>query len=159
MNPMKRRDFMRSSALLTGGLLVGVPAAFADTTKPSKLMTYEEVDKSLFEGINRAQEPETKLGKLHVPVIKVEDKIQTGKPFRVSISIGETLHPMIPNHYIHWMDLFAGNAPMGRAEFWPELNEPQATFTLKLDKPITLIVRQYCNIHGLWEHRQDLIPA
>ena len=158
MNPMKRRDFLRNSALLTGGLLAVAPAAFAGGNA-SKLMTYDKVDQSLFEGINRAEKPETKLGKLHVPVIEVEGKIQAGKPFRVSIAIGETLHPMLPNHYIHWVDLFAGNAPVGRAEFWPELNEPQAVFTLKLDKPVTLIVREYCNIHGLWEHRRDLVPA
>lgn len=158
MNRMKRRDFLRNSALLTGGLLAAAPAAFAKG-ETARLMTYNKVDKSLFEGINRAQKPMTPLGKLHVPVISVPEKIKAGKPFQVSISIGEILHPMVSGHYIHWVNLFAGNATVGRAEFWPDVNEPEATFTLKLDKPVTLIVRQYCNLHGLWEHRQELIPA
>ncbi len=158
MNPMKRRDFLMNSALLTGGILAGAPAAFA-RSEGGKLMTYNKVDPSLFEGINRAKTPSTPLDKLHVPVITVHEKIRAGKPFRVSVAIGETLHPMVPDHYIHWVNLFAGNAPVGRGEFWPELNEPEATFTLKLDKPVTLIVREYCNLHGLWEHRQELTPV
>lgn len=158
MTPMKRRDFLLRSALVTGGVLAGAPAAFA-ADETAKLMTYNKVDQALFAGINRAHAPEDTLQKLHVPVVAVPNRLRIGKPFRVSISIGKILHPMVSDHYIHWVNLFAGNATMGRADFWPEVNEPEVAFTLKLDKPVTLIVRTYCNIHGLWEHRQDLIPA
>ncbi len=160
MNEMKRRDFLRNSALLTGGLVMGVPALAAGSGS-GELMTYGKVDKALFEGINRAANPAklTGLEKLHVPVIEVPSNVKAGEPFAVTVAVGEALHPMIPTHYIHWVDLFAGNAPLGRAEFWPDVNVPKATFTVKLDKPVTLIAREYCNLHGLWENRRDVSPG
>jgi superoxide reductase len=157
MNEMKRREFLRNSALLTGGLVVAIPT-LVSAGGTEGLMTYDKVDKTLFEGINRAANPEklTGLEKLHVPVIEVPAGIKVGEAFSVTVTVGEAIHPMIPNHYIHWVDLFAGNAPLGRVEFWPEVNVPQATFTVKLDKPVTLIAREYCNMHGLWESRKDV---
>ncbi len=28
-----------------------------------------------------------------------------------------------------------------------------------LDRPVTLVVREYCNLHGLWETRQEVTVA
>ena len=160
METMKRRDFLKTSALTTGGLLFGATTALAASER-EKLMTYQKVDPALFAEINRAHNPKmlTKLEQLHVPSIEVPKTIHAGKPFSISVSIGEIVHPMLPAHYIHWVALYAGNAPVGRAEFKPTLNLPKVTFTLTLDKPVTLIVREYCNIHGLWENRHDLMLA
>jgi superoxide reductase len=157
METMKRRDFLRTSALTTGGLLLGASTALG-ASEAGRLMTYQEVDTALFAGINRAKNPAvlTKLEQLHVPVIDAPKTIRAGEPFNVSVTIGEIVHPMVPVHYIHWVALYAGNAPVGRAEFQPTLNLPKATFTLTLEKPVTLIVREFCNIHGLWESRRDL---
>ena len=55
-----------------------------------------------------------------------------------------------------FVEIFAGNEPAGRAAFSPIVGVPEATIWLKLDKPVTLVVRDYCNLHGLWEGRRDL---
>ncbi len=66
---------------------------------------------------------------------------------------------MGPSHYIQYVELLAGNEPAGRAEFHPGLSVAKATFFQILDKPVTLVAREYCNLHGLWESRKDLALA
>ena len=87
-----RRDFMRTAALATGGLILGgAEAARAFTGNAA-------VDEKLFQDINRAKDPAHKVGleKLHAPVIELPARIKAGEPFAVNVAIGETLHPMGP---------------------------------------------------------------
>jgi superoxide reductase len=50
----------------------------------------------------------------------------------------------------------AGNEPAGRVDLRPGLSQPVVTFHLALDKPVTLVAREYCNLHGLWESRREV---
>jgi len=154
---MMRRDFLRNSALLAGGIVLSAGTASAEK-EAQKLIGYAEVDQDLFRGINRVQDPakKTELEKKHAPLIDVPDKIKAGVPFTVTITIGEIVHPMVNGHYIQYVELYAGNEPEGRAEFRPGLNQPVVTFHLTLDKAVTLVAREYCNLHGLWESRKDV---
>jgi superoxide reductase len=56
-----------------------------------------------------------------------------------------------------------GNEPAGRTELQPKAYlKPKATFTVVLTKEtaptgkVTLVARQRCNLHGLWEGSLDV---
>jgi len=152
-----RRGFIRRSVALGGVALLGTGRALA-ATDPWAWMSPVEVDPTLFGGINRVRDPQSPspLEKKHAPVIRVLELAQPGKAFAVEVAVGEVLHPMTDGHHIHHVELFAGNEPAGRLEFSRTLNEPRATFYLVLDRSATLIAREYCNLHGLWESRVNL---
>lgn len=145
---MKRRDFMGRSAV--GMLLLAAPAA--------AFRGYSEVDPALFAGINRVHDPDKKtpLEKKHAPLIDAPTRVRKEEPFAVTVSVGEVVHPMSSGHHIGYLELLAGNEAAGRVEFSPGFNVPVVTFHLAVDRPVTLVARAYCNLHGLWESRQDL---
>jgi superoxide reductase len=77
--------------------------------------------------------------------------------------VGENLHPMGPSHWIEYIELSIGNEPAGRLEFQPRgFMKPKAVFTIAIPKDaapsgkITLVARQRCNLHGLWESSADI---
>ena len=75
----------------------------------------------------------------HVPVI---EKTADG----YTVKVGSVAHPMLPEHYIEWVELIAGDV-----QYRKYLNpgkEPQASF--KLDAP-KVVAREYCTLHGLWK--------
>ena len=78
----------------------------------------------------------------HVPVV---EEIKDG----MRVVVGSTPHPMTAEHHIEWIEVINGDwhnrkylAPTGpaTAEFYVK---PQSG----------MIVREFCNIHGLWEYR------
>ncbi len=74
----------------------------------------------------------------HVPVVtRAGDTIQ--------ISVGSTLHPMLPEHSIQWIALVAGDKVEFR--FLHPGEEPKAEF----DAVESGTVYEYCNLHGLWK--------
>ena len=77
----------------------------------------------------------------HVPVIE-----RNG--CRVRVIIGETEHPMIPEHYIEWIILRTDQKVM-IAHLHPG-QSPEAQFTLEENEKI-VEAYEYCNIHGLWK--------
>ena len=76
----------------------------------------------------------------HVPVLEET-------PDGYTIKVGSVAHPMIPEHYIQWVELIMG-AKVYR-EFLQPGQEPQASF--KVDKKETPAAREFCNLHGLWK--------
>ncbi|NYZ79832.1 desulfoferrodoxin [Candidatus Micrarchaeota archaeon] len=74
----------------------------------------------------------------HVPVI---EKTKNG----VKVTVGSTLHPMEPAHFIEWVELIAGNV-VYRTHLQPG-ERPEAEFCVDAEK---LVARAYCNVHGLW---------
>lgn len=151
-----RREFLTASGLGAAALFLGGTAMAAPS--PEALRGLVEVDQNLFLGINRGGDPAKRsvLEKKHAPVIEAPATVKAGEPFAVTVTVGEIIHPMGAAHYIEGIELFAGNEPAGRVLFSAELSLPQATFHLKLAKGVTLVARQYCNLHGLWESRLDL---
>ena len=75
----------------------------------------------------------------HVPVI---EKTDDGYEVRV----GSVAHPMLPEHYIEWIELIGDHAAC--IAFLKPGAEPKASFCSK-DKNV--IAREYCNLHGLWK--------
>lgn len=156
---MDRRTFIKTAFIgtVTGSLAVSVAAA--ERYFPAK------VDKGLFEGINRVKDPakKTPLEKGHAPVITAPKLIKAGEPFTVEVSVGESLHPMSPAHWIEYIELNIGNEPAGRIDFQSRgFLKPKASFAVVIPKEsapdgkLTLIVQQHCNLHGLWEGSVDI---
>ncbi|RKX84776.1 MAG: desulfoferrodoxin [Spirochaetes bacterium] len=75
----------------------------------------------------------------HVPVVKKE-----ANGYRVTV--GSTLHPMEEKHYIEWIELIADGTAY--RQFLKPGEKPEVFFEVSAKD---IKVREYCNIHGLWE--------
>lgn len=65
------------------------------------------------------------------------------------VVVGECmLHPMVDNHYIEWIEIENG-AYVNRQYLKPG-DAPSAEFYVPLQKG--MIVREFCNVHGLWKY-------
>jgi superoxide reductase len=156
---MNRRTFLKKA------MIVSMAFGVADTAEAAEQYFPTKVDQSLFQGINRVKEPGQKspLEKSHVPVITAPATVKAGEPFTVEVSVGEVLHPMGPVHWIQNIELSIGNEPAGRIDFQPKgYLKPIARFTVALSVDlaalgkVTLVARQNCNLHGLWEGSADV---
>ena len=76
----------------------------------------------------------------HVPILS-----ESGSG--VKIVVGSTAHPMTEEHYIEWIEVINGDY-VNRKYLKPG-DAPEAEFYVP--KQPGLIVRSYCNIHGLWK--------
>ena len=74
----------------------------------------------------------------HVPVY---EKAEHG----FTVKVGSVPHPMEEKHFIEWIEVIAE----GKAyrQFLEPGGAPEATFCIEGNR---LIVRAYCNLHGLW---------
>lgn len=160
---MQRREVLKAG-------VAGIVAAFG---WPGFVLAKEyfpvQVDENLFQGINRVKNPadETKLEKLHSPVITAPEKVKAGEIFNVSVRIGSILHPMIPTHWIEHLQLNLGNEPAGtlmfrsRGYMKPEGLKPEGQFNLVLGddfkgKTASIVVQIKCNLHGIWQDYRNL---
>jgi len=82
--------------------------------------------------------------------------VKAGEPFIVEVGVGETLY----------IELSIGNEPAGRVDFQAKgYLKPKVTFNLVLPKEaapagkVTLVARQHCNLHGLWEGSLDIVVS
>jgi superoxide reductase len=156
---MNRRTFLWQA------LAASVATGVATRASATGLFFPAPVDQALFEGINRVKDPTKKTGleKGHAPVITTPNKVKFGEPFTVEVAIGENLHPMGPSHWIEYIELNIGNEPAGRAEFQSRgFAKPKIVFTIAIPKEaapngkVSLVARQHCNLHGLWESSVDI---
>jgi len=76
----------------------------------------------------------------HVPMIE-----KTAKGIKVKV--GSVPHPMEEKHFIEWIEVIAGNRKM--VKFLKPGEPAEAEFCVN-ESP--MIVREYCNIHGLWKN-------
>lgn len=73
----------------------------------------------------------------HVPDIAREDGM-------IKVSVGSTLHPSLPEHYIEWIALVTENQV--QLTYLKPGMEPRAEFP----EVESGAVYEYCNLHGLW---------
>jgi superoxide reductase len=157
---MNRRLFLKTAASGSAALMLAQAVSAAERFFPDK------VNQELFQGINRVRDlsGKTALEKGHVPVITAPASVKAGEVFTVEISVGENLHPMGPAHWIEFIELRIGNEPAARADLQSNgFAKPKAAFTMVLPREaapegkVTLIARQHCNLHGLWESSFDIV--
>lgn len=113
----------------------------------------------LFKQINYPKDPNnmTDLEKKHWPRIECPDTVEANKPFEVTINIGVGIdHPSEQAHFIEWISLNKGELEMCRAELGPRVSFPRVTFKVSLDKNTTLVARESCNLHGIWENKKQI---
>jgi superoxide reductase len=75
----------------------------------------------------------------HVPVIE-----KTAKGWKVTV--GSTLHPMLDNHFIEWIELVADG--VSHRKFLKPGDQPAAEFSVSAAQ---VYAREWCNLHGLWK--------
>lgn len=75
----------------------------------------------------------------HVPVKEATDH-------GLKVKVGSVAHPMTEEHYIEWIEVVAD----GKAyrEFLNPGDAPEATFCIDAKQ---IVLREYCNLHGLWK--------
>ncbi|OGV49045.1 MAG: desulfoferrodoxin [Lentisphaerae bacterium GWF2_52_8] len=76
----------------------------------------------------------------HVPVL---EEGSAG----VKVKVGAVPHPMEQDHYIEWIEVV--NGPYVNRRYMKPGEQPEAEFYLK--KQAGLVLRIYCNKHGLWK--------
>jgi superoxide reductase len=77
----------------------------------------------------------------HVPLIE-----KTSDGF--TVTVGSTLHPMLENHWIQWIELVVDGIRLLK-ELKPG-DEPKAHFCYACAGDAKVSAREYCNLHGLW---------
>jgi len=91
--------------------------------------------------MNRLQENTVEASKeKHVPVAERNGDLLT-------VKVGSVFHPMEEKHYIEWIEVIADGKTY--REFLKPGQTPQATFNI--GKASSYVVREYCNLHGLWK--------
>ena len=76
----------------------------------------------------------------HLPVIAVNENL-------VTVTVGETAHPMAEEHSIQWIYLQTKKG--GQRKALKPGEAPKAVFALAEDEPVAAYA--YCNLHGLWK--------
>ena len=88
-----------------------------------------------------AKTQEDAMTEKHVPVFIERDG-------GVEIRVGEVLHPMIPEHYIMFIETISEDKNNVHLKFLQAGEEPKIFLKEVLGNTKAL---EFCNIHGLWE--------
>jgi superoxide reductase len=76
----------------------------------------------------------------HLPVVETDER-------GLIVKVGSQPHPMTPEHHIEWIEVIDGSY-VERFNLKPGVS-PQVLFERSAKRG--LVVRAYCNLHGLWE--------
>lgn len=93
----------------------------------------------------------------HIPAIKVNKAcglIPEETCIDIIVRIGETLHPMVENHHITWIDCYVDDQYISRILLTPGVYAA-GCFHLKTSGSKVRVV-EFCNIHGVWQSEADL---
>ena len=92
--------------------------------------------------------------KKHTPFVTVADA--SGKRL-VTVEVGhEVPHPNGTDHYITFIELSAGGAPIARFDLAPAVTAP--TVSVLVDLPAGTVLRavEHCNLHGWFAYEVTL---
>jgi superoxide reductase len=114
----------------------------------------------LFAGVNEPSDPRnlSDLEKRHTPVVLAPDVVRAGQPFDVEIEVGAGLpHAAEPGHFIQFIELYADDLYLTRADFAAGRIAPRMVVSATLHRPAKEI-RAYanCNLHGVWVGRRAI---
>lgn len=84
----------------------------------------------------------------HTPYI-VAEAVEGG--VRVSVKVGHYApHPNQPDHFIDWIEILVGGAPLARFDLSPVATLPDVSVIVAADPGTTLSALEHCNLHGVW---------
>jgi superoxide reductase len=111
------------------------------------------VGKSNYNENPQAVHPAEKEGKeKHVPAIVVTDTCglipQACKD--VHIKVGSTPHPMEPEHWIEWIDVYINHVFSARYSMQPQALQAAVGVHLKSEQSGIITAIEHCNKHGTW---------
>ena len=96
----------------------------------------------------------------HTPRIEAPDRVRSGEEFSVKVSVGP--HPSTIEHYIRKIELYFYEEGrrfnpilLASIELTPIYSEPKVE--IKIKKSGVLYALSYCNLHGLWEGKKEII--
>lgn len=95
-----------------------------------------------------SKEDESEVKEKHAPVVDMEESEEGVK---VDVKVGDVEHPSEPGHFIQWIEILDGDISLTR-QYLTHLDKPMTRFTLK-EKPESLVVRVFCNLHGTWQEK------
>jgi superoxide reductase len=114
----------------------------------------------LFCQVNTTRDPDnpTPAEQKHTPAISVGGPIKAGESTNVTVKVGSIPHPNENEHFIQWVNLFAGKVFIARFDFTAVMTEPEVTIPIRFyHKGLrTLRAISRCNLHGLWEGSLDV---
>lgn len=85
-------------------------------------------------------------GEKHVPFfVKKDDELE--------IKIGSVEHPMTEEHYIQFIEVISADEKYVKRKYLTPPEKP--VFALKGYDIGALTARELCNLHGLWEAKND----
>jgi superoxide reductase len=124
-----------------------------DGSAPEKCPVCGAPQKSFEEKLDavKTAKDEVKLSEKHTPVIMVVRKcglIPDGC-VDLNVKIGSVIHPMLPEHFIMFIDFYLDNKFIARVHLTPEKLNPAAGLHLKVSSG-KLSVIEHCNLHGAW---------
>jgi len=122
---MKQHEIYKCSQGMTIEILNGTECTITCCGEPVELLTEQTADAAT---------------EKHVPLVE-------GTEAGIKITVGSTAHPMTEEHYIMWIEVINGDY-VNRKYLKPG-DAPVAEFYVQ--KQDGLIVRSYCNVHGLWK--------
>ncbi|MCP4588470.1 desulfoferrodoxin family protein [Pseudoalteromonas sp.] len=114
---------------------------------------FNQNDNVFKESEEKAQEAAVK----HVPSIKVIREcglIPEAPCLDVLVRIGETLHPMVDEHFIQFIDCYVDDKYVSRVLLTPGVHA-SGLFHLKTVGSKVRIV-EVCNLHGHWQAEADI---
>jgi superoxide reductase len=98
----------------------------------------------------------------HTPKIEAPARAKADEFIMVKVSVGP--HPNTVEHSIRWLAVFfyeEGRAfnpvNLGKVSFNPSTTEPEVTLKVKLAKSGVIHALEYCNLHGLWSGKKEIV--
>jgi len=111
----------------------------------------------------------------HIPVIDCPEKVEGGKPFPISVTIGKEIHhPNTTQHHIKWVQVFykpendkfsyqiahcdfaAHGESVEGADKGPVITDHTVSVVVSVKCRGRIYALSLCSIHGLWESGKDL---
>ncbi len=86
--------------------------------------------------------------KKHTPHIELS---ASGDVTVVTVTVGwDVPHPNQPDHFIAWIEIYAGEASIARFDLSPVLTAPIVSVAVSLEPGTVIRAVEHCNLHGLW---------
>ncbi len=98
----------------------------------------------------------------HTPKIIAPDRVKSNEEFKIKISVEP--HPNTVEHSIRKIEIYVAEKTrsfnpilVASIDLIPIYSEPEIEIKLKLKETSTIYAIAYCNLHGLWENRKEII--